>query len=106
MIHPPFWLTNDEWDEIREDEYDLLRLEFMDALKHEEEKLAVPTALLPANQPLSAIMQRAWDMGTIWFNLALETPLETNRIFYYHIQPRLAAAHGQDPKFREIMQCY
>jgi hypothetical protein len=48
---------------------------------------------------LSPVMKQGWEMGTFWYSLTLRNPTELFRVFYDHIQPRLAKGHEDDRAF-------
>jgi hypothetical protein len=76
MIHPPFWLTDQDIDSISSQEYGTLHKEFMDAL--EEEELKEVSTFSPK---LHSALQRSWDRGTFWCSLALNSPTPFFKIF-------------------------
>jgi hypothetical protein len=45
-------------------------------------------------------------MGTFWYSLALRSPAGLCRVFYDHIQPRLAEGHENDGAFYRIVMYY
>ncbi|KAF3899478.1 APH domain-containing protein [Trichophyton interdigitale] len=82
MIHPPYWLTGEFVDTIKEDEYKRLWTEFIQILAQEE--------LDTKREPLlSTIMTRGWEIGTFWYSLALQNPFAIFRLFIDRIQTRL-----------------
>ena len=103
MLHPPRWLTNEAVDTISVLEYDEVRQEFMENLEKEEEDLygKCPKSLL-----LSHIMRQGWEIGTFWYSLALRSPTGLFRVFYDHLQPRLAEGHEEDGEFFRIVMYY
>ena len=103
MLHPPYWLTNQAVDMIDASEYDQVRREFMDILEHEEHELY---ADIRETTRLSPIMKQGWEMGTFWYSLALQSPTGLSRVFYDHIQPRLAKGHESDGEFFRIIMYY
>lgn len=82
MIHPPYWLMGEFVDTIKEDEYKRLWTEFIQILAQEE----LDTKREPQ---LSTIMTRGWEMGTLWYSLALQNPFAIFRLFIDRIQTRL-----------------
>ncbi|KFY46968.1 hypothetical protein V494_00261 [Pseudogymnoascus sp. VKM F-4513 (FW-928)] len=96
MVEPPYWLTNNAVDQILSDEYNKVRVEFMDILE-EEERLAARNTTEREGLRLADIMNRAWEMGTFWYTLALSSPTGLCQLFYRHIQPRLISIHEEDP---------
>ena len=103
MLHPPRWLTNQAVDMIDVEEYDMVRKEFMDCLEEEENKLHAEGQQV---MRLSPVMKQGWQMGTFWYSLALRSPTGLFRVFYDHIQPRLAEGHEDDRAFYRIVMYY
>ncbi|KAJ5545186.1 hypothetical protein N7535_006432 [Penicillium sp. DV-2018c] len=60
MIHPPFWLTNQDIDSINMDEYGNIHKEFMDAFLEEETKVEPPFRLYP-------ILHQGWERNVLVF---------------------------------------
>lgn len=96
MVEPPYWLTNKGIDQILPDEYNKVRVEFMEILE-EEERLAASNTTERGGLRLADIMNQAWEMGTFWYTLALSSPTGLFQLFYHHIQPRLISIHEEDP---------
>ncbi|KFY17973.1 hypothetical protein V492_00223 [Pseudogymnoascus sp. VKM F-4246] len=96
MVEPPYWLTNKAVDQMLPDEYNKVRVEFMDILE-EEERLAASNTTEGGGLRLADIMNQAWEMGTFWYTLALSSPTGLFQLFYRHIQPRLISIHEEDP---------
>lgn len=101
MIHPPRWLANQAIDEMDKTVYDPRRLEFMDAMETAERELSIPPS-----QGLSMVMKQAWERGTFWYTLALQSPSGLARVFYDHIQPIMANGHEENVQFYLIMAEY
>lgn len=99
MIHPPSWLTNKAIDTIDEDEYDKIRMEFMQILAAEEQKFIDYTR----KPRLSTIMQRGWEIGTFWFALALRSPTGIFHVFDDRLQSRLGSEHYDDDDYSKVM---
>lgn len=67
MLRTPIWLTNKAMDEIAEEseEYDIMRMEFMDILATEEQRLcSTASAGNHGKLQLSAVMKESWRVGT------------------------------------------
>lgn len=103
MLHPPRWLTNQAVDMIDVVEYDKVRREFMDILEEVEQEFCAGG---PEITKLSPIMKQGWEIGTFWYSLALRSPTGLFRVFYDHIQPRLAKGHEDDGSFYRIVMYY
>lgn len=101
MVRPPHWLTNKGVDEIIADEYDEIRMHFMNILAAEERQQLISatsnkinrTAILPH---LSDVMNRTWEMGTFWYTLALSSPTGVFRIFHEHIRPMFTSDYSEE----------
>ena len=84
MIRPPHWLTDKTPGEIVADEYNELRMEFMEILAEERKQLDSISskntngAALPH---LSDVMNWSWETGTFWYTLALASPFHLSRSF-------------------------
>ncbi|KIW87254.1 uncharacterized protein Z519_12157 [Cladophialophora bantiana CBS 173.52] len=48
-------------------------------------------------------MKQASETGTVWYTLALRSPMELVRVFYDHIQPILADGHEDNDEFYTVM---
>lgn len=114
MLRTPTWLTNKACDEIAEEgqeEYDKMRMEFMDILTAEEEQrfsCAASASNHDGKPQLSVVMKQNWELGTFWYTLALASPTGLFRLFYKQIQPRFikyCPEHEHDA-FQQIMPWY
>lgn len=109
MVQPPYWLTNKPVDQMNAEEYDIIRTEFMNILAEEErfngtgfgDHGDVRTPLI-----LSSFMERAWEMGTFWYSLALSSPTGLFAIFEKHLQPKLIKNAPDHDAFHQIMPWY
>ncbi|KKK19056.1 hypothetical protein AOCH_005407 [Aspergillus ochraceoroseus] len=81
MIQPPHWFVDHAVDRIDANEFDDVRREFMEILAAEE------TNTFPSEPKLSGIMNKAWEMGTFWYTLALTSPSGLFTLFDKMIQP-------------------
>lgn len=103
MITTPYWLTNKGVDELIQEEYDVLRSEYMNILAAEEDKIrgnSLTNHSLPA---LSEVMNQAWTTGTFWYTLALSSPSGIFNIFQKHIRPPFLYKEDQVEEFHSIM---
>ncbi|KAM3550518.1 hypothetical protein MY1884_008212 [Beauveria asiatica] len=80
----PYWLDADFIDQIDYDKLTARHIQFISLIK-EEEKHAHYRG---EKEPLSSIMQTAWERGTFWINPALRNPVAFTTVFYEHILPR------------------
>ncbi|KAJ5701131.1 hypothetical protein N7488_008679 [Penicillium malachiteum] len=103
MVNPPYWLTNKGVDQIKRDEYNIRREEFMKALRSEESKLKQPQS-----RPfvLSEAMEQSWGSGALWYSLALSSPTGLFQIFYNHIHPFLSDNEDLQRKLWDVMPSY
>lgn len=109
MLRTPTWLTNKACDEIAEggkEEYDKARMEFMDTLASEEQKLGAPHH--DGKPQLSVVMKQNWEVGAFWYTLALASPTGLFRLFYKQIQPRFIerCPDYEDDTFHQTMPWY
>ena len=100
MVNPPRWLSNQAIDQLDEEAYEPLRLEFMAVLEKTEQELQVSTA---PHQRLSAVMKQASETGSFCYKLALRSPMGLVRVFYDHIQPILTDRHEDNDEFYTVM---
>lgn len=84
MVRVPFWLTGRGVDELAGDalpdfqkQYDT----FVDILEQEENKLRT-------SFPISLTLRQAWQTGTFWMVLALESRNAFPALFDQHLRPR------------------
>lgn len=101
MVEPPYWLTNKGVDQIIAEEYDGVRMEFMDAMTAEENRIVGGARAVPL---LSNVMKHSWEIGTFWYTLALSSPTGLFSIFYRHIQPMFSKNCSDE--FLEVMPFY
>ncbi|EGD97862.1 hypothetical protein TESG_05366 [Trichophyton tonsurans CBS 112818] len=105
MIHPPYWLTSEFADAIDEDEYKTMWAEFVRILAQEEdyafEKQQHNYNI--KNTRLSTIMTKAWEMGTLWYSLALRSPAAIFRLFLDRIQPKLGKGNYSNEQYGLVM---
>lgn len=105
MIHPPYWLTSEFADAIDEGEYKKMWAEFVCILAQEEdyalEKQQHNDNI--KNIRLSTIMTKAWEMGTLWYSLALRSPAAIFRLFLDRIQPKLGQGNYSNEQYGLIM---
>lgn len=103
FMKTPYWLTNQAVDVIDRDSYNLLREEFMKIFEEEEKQQQVHQS----GMQYSSIMKKGWEMGTIWYVLALQSPTGLNTLFYSHIQPyNYSEKHADDGNFYAITCLY
>jgi Phosphotransferase enzyme family len=102
LLHPPQWLTDQPVDMMDAAQYDSIRREFMDILVEVERE----DSAISLGFRLSSIMNDGWDTGTFWYSLALKSLSGLCRLFYDHIQPRLALGHEDDEEFYRIVHQY
>jgi hypothetical protein len=106
MVRLPHWLTNKGVDEMTADEYNAIRVEFMNILAAEERRQLGSTASKDTNSSealphLSDVMNRTWETGTFWYTLALSSPTGLFRIFHEHIRPLFTSDYAEE--FNVIM---
>lgn len=106
MVRLPHWLTNKGVDEMTADEYNAIRVEFMNILAAEERHQLGSTASKDINNRealphLSDVMNRTWETGTFWYTLALSSPTGLFRIFHEHIRPLFTSDYAEE--FNVIM---
>ncbi|OBT49418.1 hypothetical protein VE00_00434 [Pseudogymnoascus sp. WSF 3629] len=110
MFRTPTWLTSKACDEIAEEgqeEYDKVRVEFMDKFTAEEEQAQSPASCNDdRKRRLSAAMKQNWDKGIFWYTLALASPTGIFRLFYKQIQPRFIMHNTDHDSFELIMPWY
>lgn len=97
FIQLPHWLRSQHIDEIEMETYSPLRKEFREIFRREEREFN-KTAKLEKASPtteLSSIMENNWNMGTFWFNLALQNPSAMHSLFYHRIQSICRAPLGR-----------
>ncbi|OAQ96973.1 hypothetical protein LLEC1_06965 [Akanthomyces lecanii] len=80
----PYWLDADYIDDIDYDKLAARHEQFICLMKEEEKH----GRFRPQKEPLSSIIQTAWETGTVWISLALRDPVAFTTIFYEHILPR------------------
>lgn len=103
LLCPPRWLTNQPVDMMDAAEYDTVRREYMGILREVEQEVY---GAGDQNGQLSLVMNEGWNKGTFWYALALKSLTGLCRLFYDHIQPRLAPGHEDDPAFYSIVTHY
>ncbi|KAK3185373.1 hypothetical protein K4F52_005875 [Lecanicillium sp. MT-2017a] len=81
--HSPNWLDSDFIDTMDRDQFAARHEQFMRYVE-EEEKCGTYRV---GREPLSTIMRKAWDKGTVWVELALRDPVAYTAVFYKKILP-------------------
>ncbi|DAA77790.1 TPA_exp: Uncharacterized protein A8136_5493 [Trichophyton benhamiae CBS 112371] len=104
MIHPPYWLTSEFADAIDEDEYKKMWTEFVRILAQEEESATKQQHNYSMNNTrLSTIMTKTWEMGTLWYSLALRSPAAIFRLFLDRIQTKLGKDNYSNEEYGLVM---
>ncbi|KAM3537540.1 hypothetical protein ARSEF1564_009542 [Beauveria bassiana] len=81
--HSPNWLDSDFIDTIDRHQFTARHKQFMSYVEEEEKR----GTYRGDREPLSSIMHRAWDKGTVWVELALRDPIAYTAVFYKNILP-------------------
>ncbi|EEP75808.1 predicted protein [Uncinocarpus reesii 1704] len=83
---PPFWLTGQSVDRLKDAEYERFRVEyerFVDIFEREEQNMKTPLHYSP-----SACMKTALISGRYWYFNALQTPKGLFNLFRQHLRSR------------------
>lgn len=106
MVHPPYWLTNRNVDELDGEQltaFNEVRKEFMRVFE-KEEKLSVPSGQCTSSR--THIMNNGWDTGNFFYFHALNTTVGLCTLFWLHIQPRFARSHILGTAFAQTFAPY
>lgn len=105
MIHPPYWLTSEYADAINEDEYRKMWTEFVHILAQEEDYAFMNQQhnYSMKSTRLSTIMTKAWEMGTLWYSLALRSPAAIFCLFLDRIQTKLGKDNYSNEEYGLVM---
>lgn len=93
FLEVPCWLHAEPSDGvIRAEEFAPRHAEFLEHLQREERRQEHPGLA----EPISSVMEQAWNKGTFWATLALRSPVAFTGIFYDRILPNyFSVAVGQ-----------